>query len=362
MKNLLWATILIFLLALNSTPLNAQLSGTYTIGSGGNYSTFTAAVNDLTSQGVSGAVIFNVLNGTYTDQFVIGQITGASSSNTIAFQSQSGNATDVALQFTPTASNNYVVRLNQADYITFQNMTLIASGSTSYGVVIKLDGDANNNRFIDNILTSVSTTSSSANLAILYADGDSLDNTVISGNTFSNGSYGVYLDGVSTSVPSSGLQITGNTFSTTGYNPIFARYQTSPQINGNTMTVPNASRGMELHNCNGALQVQKNTISLSSSSYGIYLYQSDGGTGIPTPRGLIANNVVAIGGTSTAYGIYLYTCTNQDLYYNSVNITSTSISSGQALRVENAGGSGINIVNNIFANQGGGYSYYNAGA
>ena len=90
----------------------AQLSGTKTIGSGGDYSTFTAAVNALTSQGVSGAVTFNVLTGTYTEQITIGQISGASGTNTITFQSQTGVAANVTLQFTPTSSNNYVVWLN----------------------------------------------------------------------------------------------------------------------------------------------------------------------------------------------------------------------------------------------------------
>jgi hypothetical protein len=72
---------------------------------------------------------------------------------------------------------------------------------------------------------------------------------------------------------------------------------------------------------------------------------------------LIANNFVSIGGASTAYGIQLYYSTNQDVYYNSVNITSTHTTAGRAFSVEGSGSS-INVVNNIFTNQGGGYAYY----
>ncbi len=39
----------------------AQLSGTYTIGASGNYSTLTAAMNALNSQGISGPVRFEIL-------------------------------------------------------------------------------------------------------------------------------------------------------------------------------------------------------------------------------------------------------------------------------------------------------------
>ena len=70
-----------------NTAFGQALSGSYTIGSGGSYSTFTAAVADLTSNGVSGPVTFNVISGTYTEQISIGSISGASSTNTITFQS-----------------------------------------------------------------------------------------------------------------------------------------------------------------------------------------------------------------------------------------------------------------------------------
>ena len=71
--------VLAVLLTVSLTSLHAQLSGTKTIGSGGDYASFTAAVTALTSQGVSGAVTFNVLNGTYNEQIQIGSIAGASS-------------------------------------------------------------------------------------------------------------------------------------------------------------------------------------------------------------------------------------------------------------------------------------------
>ena len=51
----------------------AQLSGTYTVNGaqatgGTNYQTFSAAFSALTSQGVNGPVVFNCIQGTYTEQ------------------------------------------------------------------------------------------------------------------------------------------------------------------------------------------------------------------------------------------------------------------------------------------------------
>lgn len=63
----------------------SQLSGNYTIGTAGDFVTLTDAVNSLTSNGVSGAVTFNIETGDYNEQLIIPQITGASAVNTITF-------------------------------------------------------------------------------------------------------------------------------------------------------------------------------------------------------------------------------------------------------------------------------------
>ena len=117
----IYRILLFAILLVIPTQLSAQLSGIKTIGPGGDYTTFAAAASDLNSVGVGGAVTFEVIPGTYTEQFELGSISGASASNTIVFQSQSGNAADVTVQFSQPSGANYIVRLNDADYVTFQN-------------------------------------------------------------------------------------------------------------------------------------------------------------------------------------------------------------------------------------------------
>ncbi|MDD4215069.1 MAG: hypothetical protein PHR81_09680, partial [Bacteroidales bacterium] len=55
-----------------------QLNGIYTIGNApSDYQTFTAALNDLHSQGIISSVVFEIKPGTYTEQISINPITGA---------------------------------------------------------------------------------------------------------------------------------------------------------------------------------------------------------------------------------------------------------------------------------------------
>ena len=97
------------------------LGGTYTIGgSSPDFINFTDAITSLKLGGILGNVVFNVRNGTYSEQLEIPAISGTSASKTITFQSQSGDSSSVTLTFTGTYSNNYVVALNGANYIIFK--------------------------------------------------------------------------------------------------------------------------------------------------------------------------------------------------------------------------------------------------
>jgi hypothetical protein len=110
---------------------------------------------------------------------------------------------------------------------------------------------------------------------------------------------------------------------------------------------------VELYDCDDSLLIKKNKINLTNPGYGIVFNYCDGTqTG---NRGLTANNFVTIGSTSTAVGLYLETSTYQNLYYNSVNITST-YTSGIAAYLNS--GNNLHVVDNILANPGGGYSFY----
>ena len=126
--------------AIEFTPSSATLSGPYTVGTDGNYSTLQAVRNALVATGVSGPVTFNILAGTYDEPVALGQVYGASATNTITFQSADANADSVIWENTANSSTtNYVLKLNGTDHITLKNITFKNVGA-SYSQKIVLSG------------------------------------------------------------------------------------------------------------------------------------------------------------------------------------------------------------------------------
>ncbi|UCF64675.1 MAG: right-handed parallel beta-helix repeat-containing protein, partial [bacterium] len=246
--------LLIFGLLLLPLLLQAQLSGTYTIGSGGTYASFGAAVTALNTQGVNGAVTFNVLSGTYTEQIEINAFSGSSASNTVTFKSQTNNASDVTLQFSQTSGANYIVRFNGADYVTFQQMTLTGL-SNSYGRIFVLGENADNNRVTGCIINGYPITYVSDQFTGVYGSFSSSnsDGLIISNNTFNDISVGVALQGVASNNLASGTQVLNNTFNDVRRG-IYLGNQLAPVVSGNTITALN-DRGIELNYANGALVI-----------------------------------------------------------------------------------------------------------
>ena len=108
-----------------------RMHGIYTIGaSGSNYTSFAAAISDLQSIGVDGAVIFKVAAGTYYETISMSSsVTGVSASNTITF-------VGAGRENTILSGSGNAVSLSNMSYIGISGMTLTTSGyfvvNTSY--------------------------------------------------------------------------------------------------------------------------------------------------------------------------------------------------------------------------------------
>ncbi len=328
------------------------LSGTYTIGSGGDFPTFSSALNSMVNCGISGPVVFNVLPGTYQEQLLIPEIPGASGTNTIVFQSASGDYHDVVLQYAASSANdNYTVFLNGADHITFKNITLAARG-TSYANVVRYTGNATYNTFFNNLLSGMITTSTSINLAVVYSpSGAGMCDSVITfdGNIVDNGSYGIYLYGQGSALGQleNRTSVINNLFNNQYMAGLYLYYHNAPEISGNIFisgaTYPS---GISIYTayCDNRMTIIKNKITRFYGGYGINTYYCDGVNG---KEALIANNMVSILGNNSSYGIYAAYGNYQKIFYNSVNIAAEA-STSRPLYLT---GTGIYhyIKNNIFA-------------
>ncbi|MCX6350860.1 MAG: T9SS type A sorting domain-containing protein, partial [Bacteroidetes bacterium] len=142
--------VLFLLLNLSIQLQAAPLSGTYTInpnGSGSrNVKTFNDAVQLLKDSGVNGAVVFNVADGKYSEQFEIIDINGASATNNITFQSASNDSTKAVVDFKSFGgSSNYTLFLNRCKYFNFNRLTFLRSDAVNSkeGRVIQIFGSTN---------------------------------------------------------------------------------------------------------------------------------------------------------------------------------------------------------------------------
>ena len=126
--------------AMEFTVEGTLLSGSYTVGTGGDFASISSVGVSLVTLGISGPVTFNILSGTYDDPVVLGQVYGASATNTITFQSADANADSVVWENTANSStSNYVLKLNGTDHITLKNITFKNVGANySQKIVLSL--------------------------------------------------------------------------------------------------------------------------------------------------------------------------------------------------------------------------------
>ena len=330
-----------------SNPLSIPYLGNLTIGNGGDFSGFSAALDSLMLRGISGPVQLDVLPGTYNEQLKIRNIPGASEQDSVVFQSRSSNPEDVTLHYTPPNDTNYVVQFYGADHICFRGMTLFGdtTGTTANYYIFRAKGRVDNLQIKNNILTGP--TSSNTHRPLIEFTGSTGIGRIISGNTLRFYNYnGIeFNDNLN-----SEIEILNNTFY--GGNVAISIHDAEIlSIKGNRIH----GCGIDLYQCSGPLEILENTIYLSNARC-IRLRSTSGSA---EERGLIANNFLRnSGGGYYHYGIDIDGCGFLDICFNSINITSTDATRGRALNIPGSDSRNLSIANNILCNTGGGYAYY----
>ena len=377
------ATLLV--LMLGYLGANAQLSGSYTINpsasaSATNYQSFTAAVNDMSAgtrtdggtpngPAISSSVTFNVSDGTYNEQLQISSITGTSATKRITFQSLSGDSSKVILQqpSQTSSTNNYLVYLNNGDYIGFKKMTLQRTGTNAYAVVVYMAGGSCNNKFENCVIRTVYNATQAYPVYNYYnttgtAQPDS--GNLFQNNVIKNGYYAVYNYGYNSvgSGYEANNRFIGNTIDSFIYIGIYGYYQDAPQYINNKITCSPGgyyyAYGLyDYYGINGG-KIQKNKIWMRAGGYGLYMYNHNGSS---SKRTTVSNNFITVeNGTYYSFPIYHYYSTYTNIYNNSF------LSHGSSAYYYYAAGgyfynytaSNSNVGNNIFANDNGGIALY----
>ena len=362
--------------------LFASLSGTYTVDPSGTasstvYNNIASVISDMTSgsrsdggtangSGVSGAVTIQIEDGTYSGPFTIGSITGASATNTITFVSKSGDSSKVILTNASSASatSDFTLNLNGADFTRFKQVTIIRTGNLAYSTVVYLSSGAHNNQFLNCVLRGKNQPSTGT---IGFQVGG---NSVIwsvgadSGNLYMNNHIINGYNGYFCASAAGSNRIIGNTFDSAGSSAIYCTGQQRFRVENNLIrlhpfsTAPYVSYGIRLETSPGFV-ISKNKFYAEANatvSRGIVLFNCN--SNVDNPAKLSNNFILVTSGTTSSTGIAIGGNNNLDIVYNNVLVTA-SVSGSAAMYVyapNQASGTANKFLNNNFINKGKGYA------
>lgn len=330
------------------TPIT---TGTYTVGPGGNFTSLTQVADALNCGGISGTgpTVFDILSGTYNEQFSLGNIPGISASNPILFKSEQNNADSVTIAFNATAANNYTISLAGTSFISFKNLTIQALNSVN-GRAFDFSGNMTSDTIMNCKISSPVSTSTGNTGALIFASGVTGKFNVIANNIITNGGYGIYLYGSSALLSIDSSTIDNNTFNSCYYMALAASFLSNTKIRNNSITGGFfiQSYGIYLINSANAMDISFNKIT-GVGFTGIYLSSVNGTS---TLMGNIRNNAISGGTTTSYYGLYVGSCSFFNVVSNSVVGNSTATSTNYACYTQFTSSTGLTNIfrNNIFSN------------
>lgn len=366
----------------DSATVNRQpnMGGIYTIGASGNYTSFTAAINDLKLRGVCAPTIFNVQAGTYYEQVNIdAQINGASSTNTITFNGASA-VTTLLTYNSASSSARHTVMFSNTSYITIQNLTIQSTGVT-YGWPVHITNEATNNirikRCVIDVGGTIAPVSTSTDFIGIVITGSNsnwstdvrIDNIEIDSNTINNGYIGVsYIAPYLNSAIN--LNIRNNFLNNQYYKGIYINSVENPQISYNDINLRqysgSFSHGIHTYQCRPTLGTNRAVIIVGNKvrnfgNIGISIEDCVHQLGV---KALVANNIVVGKGADNAYfGIYVTYSNRIMLFNNSILLNNTRTDAiYSSLYVGST--TNVSLINNILSknNTGIGLSLYVTGS
>ncbi|ANE53181.1 gliding motility-associated C-terminal domain-containing protein [Flavisolibacter tropicus] len=338
-----------------------------------NFNSFKEAVDAITC-GIAGPVVFNVKPGNtaglYTEQIRIPAINGTSAVNTVTFKSFDDNVATAELKFSPSGpGSNYVVLLDSARHINFKKLT-VTSTNALYGRVIEVAGTVYSDSIVNCLIKAPvpATNDTTTKMAAIYGgtnlQGGSL---VFKGNTITNGAKGIYLAGPSAAVFTNNNVIEENTFTGTYHQPIFALNTSNIRINKNVITLNTsfsttsfnqAIYGIYTNNCDSALQIIGNQVTVSNNAgnlYGIYMTLNEA---TASNRAKVMNNKIIAnsgltGSSVRQIGMATDNIYNTDIVNNVISVSAAvpgTSNSAYCAAFRSANAFNVNIYNNSLLN------------
>ncbi|MBK9105305.1 MAG: hypothetical protein IPL92_12235 [Saprospiraceae bacterium] len=277
-------------------PVRGGLAGTYTIGGASpDYATIASAISDLVSHGACDTVVFNIRNGTYTEELDIpylSLITGA----VVIFKSETNNPANVIITSNYTSgSTNRMIEINNASHLRFIDLTLKVTGTVCASVVYMNSYCADIQFTGCNILgpTCNSTSTSGAVIALFNGQKDDIR---FENNVIRKGSYGVYVSPGSSSFVNDLVLEENSIDSAYRYGAFLNRIQ-GMNVIGNTIFSPStSSSGIETNTTYGPTRLERNNIYLPQGTYGMRVYRYNYLTPSSPDTNFVLNNMINLAG------------------------------------------------------------------
>jgi Secretion system C-terminal sorting domain len=383
------------------SSINTGLTGDYTVGTAGNFTTITAAVAAYNTRGICGPTRFLLLDATYsgseTFPISINQAAGTSTTNTLTIKPNTGVTSAIS-----GSSTTAIFKFNGADNVTIdghngatvnsvcppvvsasRNLTITNTSTATATAAIWLSslgasaGCTGNTVMNTTILCGV-TQSTSANItygiigsgATIGATVDGLANNTNSfiNNRVSTVSHGIYMRGAASPNNNTGNIarqnfIGGTAFGTTqvGTSGITMQYQTSSLVTYNEVqfvgnlvahtTNTNSRAGISILDCVGASATHNKVHDIADEkaqgAFGI----SVGASSVYTTSNVVANNMIynvrANGTTSNdraPYGIAVGPGDADKVVNNSVLMTGDIDPVGSTAATQSGAGIRVNPI------------------
>ena len=350
-----------------ATLVNAQLSGTYTINSNASqnpdYTSLSAAASAL-SAGVSGQVIFEIAPGTYEEYVTINQINGASATNRVIFRGMGADNQQVVVTSNAGYTDNSTIKLDGADYITFENMT-VTSTSANKARLLVCDGQTdynhfNNVRFVGAVSTS--NLDGDKNL-VYYTSGEWVchDNEFV-GCHFENGYIALYYQGKNIYTLNDGVLVENCTFLNQSFKSIYISFTDNAIIRGNTITnhthdVLTNYHAMDLLRIRYNSIIENNVMNVTRNANYATVFETRPAMGTAEQPVIIRNNIINfVCNTSSSYCVDLDDSNSEYVYFVNNTVKCSGNSNCGSIFVEK-NWQNLHIYNNLIVNECSGYVF-----
>lgn len=365
--------------ASSTVAIAEGVSGTFTVGAGGDYGTIQAAVDAL-KNGISGPVTINIKRGIYNEKVEVPEIAGASENNSITIQSETGNWNDVKIYYDrydePAYSDDKmsaeygVFSVSGADWLTLRGLQITTTDLQFPGVLhVK---NMSRHLTVDSCYIHAATSESySDDINLIYTYSKNLANhnndyLTVKNSLLEGGYIGVRMGGTGNVNPPLPKEVGGVIenciLRNQGTKAIYCMDELGAKLRGNR--IENNATSKDFYGFDGQLrddydesmEISGNVFNLSiDKAEAISLRQMKGTANAPV---IVANNEINISTNSnSAFGIKIGSPSSYlNIAHNTVRLTGEAPQS-TAMYVNDADLANVNIVNNVFQNEAQGYAY-----